>query len=100
MIEQSLKVMPAIAEADLVTHLAGVWPMSAGRTPIIGPVPGVRGVILATGHGRSSHSRHRGDGRGARFPWPQPRWGPGAGFLACPLRAAKPGSGDSAQVNV
>lgn len=51
MIERALRVMPALEEADLVAHLAGVRPLSADRMPIIGPVPSVRGVILATGHG-------------------------------------------------
>ena len=51
MIDQAMKVMPALAEAALVGHLAGVRPLSADRMPIVGPVPGVRGVILATGHG-------------------------------------------------
>jgi glycine oxidase len=51
MIERALKVVPAIAEAELVAHLAGVRPLSADRMPIVGPVPGTRGVILATGHG-------------------------------------------------
>src|SRR5450759_1072696 len=45
MIERALKVVPAIAEAELVAHLAGVRPLSADRMPIVGPVPGTRGVI-------------------------------------------------------
>ena len=51
MIERALRVMPALEEADLVAHLAGVRPLSADRMPIIGPVPSMRGVIIATGHG-------------------------------------------------
>jgi glycine oxidase len=51
MIDRAIRVMPAIAEADLVAHLAGVRPLSADRMPIVGPVPGTRGAILATGHG-------------------------------------------------
>jgi glycine oxidase len=51
MIERALRVMPALEEADLVAHLAGVRPLSADRMPIIGRVPTVRGVVLATGHG-------------------------------------------------
>jgi glycine oxidase len=51
MIERALRVMPALEQAELVSHLAGVRPLSADRMPIIGRVPSVRGVILATGHG-------------------------------------------------
>lgn len=51
MIERALRVMPQIEDADLVAHLAGVRPLSADRMPIIGPVPGLEGVVLATGHG-------------------------------------------------
>lgn len=51
MIERGLRVMPALAEAELVDHLAGVRPLSADRMPIIGFVPGLEGVVLATGHG-------------------------------------------------
>jgi glycine oxidase len=51
MIERALRVMPAIADAELVGHLAGVRPLSADRMPLIGPVPGVARVWLATGHG-------------------------------------------------
>lgn len=51
MIEQGIRVLPPLAEAELIAHLAGVRPLSADRMPIIGPVPGLEGVILATGHG-------------------------------------------------
>jgi glycine oxidase len=51
MIERGMKVMPALGEATLVGHLAGVRPLAADRMPLIGPVPGLRGAILATGHG-------------------------------------------------
>ncbi len=51
MLECSIRIMPAIADAELIAHLAGVRPLSADRMPLIGPVPTVEGVILATGHG-------------------------------------------------
>ena len=51
MIERSVRVMPALRDAELVMHLAGVRPLSADRMPLIGPVPGVDGAWLATGHG-------------------------------------------------
>jgi len=51
MIERAVRVMPAIADAQLVAHLAGVRPLSADRLPLIGPVVGLEGVYLAAGHG-------------------------------------------------
>jgi D-amino-acid dehydrogenase len=51
MIERAVRVMPALREAELVMHLAGVRPLSADRMPLIGPVPGLDGAWLATGHG-------------------------------------------------
>ena len=50
-LERVLKVMPALEDAEVVDHLAGVRPMCADRMPLIGPVPGWQGVYLATGHG-------------------------------------------------
>jgi glycine oxidase len=50
-IERAVRVMPALVNADLTGHLAGVRPLSADRMPLIGPVPGLEGVWLATGHG-------------------------------------------------
>jgi glycine oxidase len=51
MVERAIKILPAMEDAALVAHLAGVRPLSADRLPIIGPVPGCEGVYLATGHG-------------------------------------------------
>lgn len=51
MLEQALKIMPALEHAEVLTHLAGVRPMCADRMPLIGPIPGYQGVYLATGHG-------------------------------------------------
>jgi glycine oxidase len=51
MIERAVRVMPALADAALTAHLAGVRPLSADRMPLIGPVPGIEGAWLATGHG-------------------------------------------------
>ena len=51
MIQQAVRVMPAIAEATLVAHLAGVRPLAADRMPLIGELSGREGVILAAGHG-------------------------------------------------
>jgi glycine oxidase len=51
MIERAIRVMPALADAQLTAHLAGVRPLSADRMPLIGPVPDLAGAWLATGHG-------------------------------------------------
>jgi glycine oxidase len=51
MIDRAVRVMPALAEAELTGHLAGVRPLSADRMPLIGPVSGLEGAWLATGHG-------------------------------------------------
>ena len=48
---QATRVMPAIADAELIDHLAGVRPLSADRMPLIGAVPGLEGAFIATGHG-------------------------------------------------
>ncbi len=51
MLEQVLKIMPALEDAEVLAHLAGVRPLCADRMPLIGAVPGWQGVYLATGHG-------------------------------------------------
>ena len=51
MVERSVRVMPALGDAELTAHLAGVRPLSADRMPLVGPVPGLDHVWLATGHG-------------------------------------------------
>ena len=51
LLKRAVEVLPDVAGARLVRQLAGSRPLSADRMPIIGPVPGWEGVILATGHG-------------------------------------------------
>ena len=48
---QATRVMPAIEDAELLAHLAGFRPLCADRMPLIGPVPGLEGAYVATGHG-------------------------------------------------
>ncbi|MBI2871927.1 MAG: FAD-dependent oxidoreductase [Chloroflexi bacterium] len=50
-LERVLAIMPALENAQVTGHLAGVRPLCADRMPLIGPVPGWRGAYLATGHG-------------------------------------------------
>ena len=51
LMERAQEVFPGLGEAKLVQQLAGSRPLSADGMPIIGPVPGWKGVMLATGHG-------------------------------------------------
>lgn len=49
--QRAADVLPAAANLPVARRIAGVRPLSPDRRPIIGFVPGVEGVILATGHG-------------------------------------------------
>lgn len=51
-ISDLLTIAPALAEARLVQQTACLRPLSADNLPIIGEVPGWKGVYLATGAGR------------------------------------------------
>ena len=51
LLQRAIDVYPALEKARLVQQLAGSRPLSADRMPLIGPVPGWEGVMLATGHG-------------------------------------------------
>ena len=44
--------LPLLARAQLVAHTACLRPLSADTLPILGPIPGLHGAFLATGHGR------------------------------------------------
>ena len=48
--QRAIDVFPDLENASLVQQLAGSRPLSPDRMPIIGPVPGKEGVVLATGH--------------------------------------------------
>ena len=51
LLQRAIDVLPALEDAELVQQLAGSRPLSPDRLPVIGPVPGWEGVVLATGHG-------------------------------------------------
>lgn len=51
MMERALAVMPSLENAEISGHLYGWRPMTPDQLPIVGPVPGVPGVLLATGGG-------------------------------------------------
>ena len=50
LLQRAVDVLPDLENAALVQQLAGSRPLSPDRAPIIGPVPGKDGVVLATGH--------------------------------------------------
>ena len=51
LLQRAIEVLPALEEAELVQQLAGSRPLSPDHLPVIGPVPGWEGIVLATGHG-------------------------------------------------
>ena len=50
LLQRAIDILPDLERAELVQQLAGSRPLSPDSKPIIGPVPGREGVLLATGH--------------------------------------------------
>jgi D-amino-acid dehydrogenase len=50
-LDEALRVAPGLAKAKLVEVRVGMRPYTRDRMPVLGEVPGVDGVLLATGHG-------------------------------------------------
>ena len=50
LLQRAVDVFPDLERAELVQQLAGSRPLSPDSKPILGPVPGLEGVLLATGH--------------------------------------------------
>ena len=50
---EALRVAPGLAGAGMLETRVGLRPLSADGLPILGPVPGVAGAFVATGHGPS-----------------------------------------------
>ena len=50
LLQRAIDVLPDLERAELVQQLAGSRPLSPDGKPIIGPVPGREGILLATGH--------------------------------------------------
>jgi D-amino-acid dehydrogenase len=50
-LSEALRVAPGLAAADIRDIRVGLRPYSADTMPVLGPVPGVREIVLATGHG-------------------------------------------------
>lgn len=47
----ALRLAPGLARAELLEVRVGLRPLCADGLPVIGPVPGVDGAFVATGHG-------------------------------------------------
>ncbi|MGH8068126.1 MAG: NAD(P)/FAD-dependent oxidoreductase [Candidatus Entotheonellia bacterium] len=50
-LSEALRVAPGLAAAEIRDIRVGLRPYSADTMPVLGPVPGVREIALATGHG-------------------------------------------------
>ncbi|MEX2147544.1 MAG: FAD-dependent oxidoreductase [Candidatus Rokuibacteriota bacterium] len=48
---EALRVAPGLAHADVREIRVGLRPLTADTLPVLGAVPGITGVFLATGHG-------------------------------------------------
>ena len=52
-LDEALRVAPALADAEVREIRVGLRPLTPDGLPVLGAVPGVAGVFLATGHGPS-----------------------------------------------
>jgi D-amino-acid dehydrogenase len=50
-LDEALRVAPGLAQAEVREIRVGLRPFTPDTLPVLGPVPGVRGVFLVTGHG-------------------------------------------------
>ena len=50
---EALRVAPGLAGAAMLETRVGLRPLSADGLPVVGPVPGVAGAYVVTGHGPS-----------------------------------------------
>jgi D-amino-acid dehydrogenase len=50
-LHEAIRVAPGLEHASVLEIRVGLRPASRDGLPILGPVPGVEGLILATGHG-------------------------------------------------
>jgi glycine oxidase len=53
MLRDAHRVVPGIAELELSEAVAGLRPGSPDNAPMLGPCPGVEGLLVATGHYRN-----------------------------------------------
>lgn len=50
-LSEALRVAPGLAPARIIEIRVGLRPLTADRLPILGPIPGIDNIFLATGHG-------------------------------------------------
>lgn len=50
-LDEALRVAPGLAKAKLLEVRVGMRPYTRDRMPVLGQVPGIDGVLIATGHG-------------------------------------------------
>ncbi len=50
-LDEALRVAPGLAKAKLLEVRIGMRPYTKDRLPVLGGVPGLEGVLIATGHG-------------------------------------------------
>jgi D-amino-acid dehydrogenase len=50
---EALRLAPGLAQWEIHEMRVGLRPLSADGLPVLGPVPRIEGVVLATGHGPS-----------------------------------------------
>ena len=48
---EALRVAPGLAAAEIREIRVGLRPFTSDTLPVLGPVPGIAGVFLVTGHG-------------------------------------------------
>lgn len=53
LLRDARRIVPAISELEMAEAAAGLRPGSPDNAPVIGPVPGLSGVLAATGHYRN-----------------------------------------------
>lgn len=53
LLTHALRFLPALKDATLLNHWAGLRPRALDDLPILGPLPGATGLIVATGHFRN-----------------------------------------------
>ncbi|HSF06963.1 MAG TPA: FAD-dependent oxidoreductase [Methylomirabilota bacterium] len=50
-LDEALRVAPGLAHAEVREIRVGLRPLTPDGLPVLGPVPGIRGIFLVTGHG-------------------------------------------------
>jgi len=53
LVHQAVALMPTLQDATMVTAWTGLRPSSHDNLPYLGPIPGLRGAYVATGHFRN-----------------------------------------------